>query len=296
VPELPEVETTARGLRASIVGRRIVGAGAMDWPAMLPNAAPEEIDRITAGRTIESVERRGKYLLVGLSDDVWLAIHRKMSGNLILHDHEVPPAPHTHFSLTLDDGRRLDFVDPRKFGRVYLFRSASELTSFLDSRLGPEPLEGLTSARLGQLMARRNGRLKSLLLDQRFLAGLGNLYADEILWVARLHPLRQGSTLTARERNYLFEAIREVLVDAIERRGTSFSSYVDAAGEPGTNQGFLRVYGRAGEPCFRCGSVIERMVIGQRGTWYCRRCQRPRSTTRGREPRSVLRQAQDERG
>jgi formamidopyrimidine-DNA glycosylase len=286
VPELPEVETTARGLRASIIGRRIEGAGAMDWPAMLPNAVPEEIDGVASGRTIESVERRGKYLLLGLSDDQWLAIHRKMSGNLVLHDQDVSPERHTHFSLTLDEGTRLDLVDPRKFGRVYLFRSSTELASFLESRLGPEPLEGLTTARFGQLLARRGGRLKSLLLDQRFLAGLGNLYADEILWVARLHPLRQGSTLTARERNRLFQAIREVLVDAIERRGTSFSSYVDADGEPGTNQLFLRVYGRAGEPCFRCGGVIERMVLGQRGTWFCRRCQVDRQAPMRRAKRS----------
>lgn len=241
---------------------------------MLPNATPDELAQSVAGRAVEHVDRRGKFLLLGLSDDIWLAIHRKMSGNLVLRVAAEPPERHTHLTLPLDDGSRLDLVDPRKFGRVYLFRSRPELDTFLDDRLGPEPLAELTATRLRDLLARRRARLKSLLLDQRFLAGVGNLYADEILWTARLHPLRDASTLTTRERARLLAAIQEVLTEAIERRGTSFSSYIDAAGEPGTNQQFLRVYGRAGEPCLRCAKTIERMVVSQRGTWYCRRCQR----------------------
>jgi formamidopyrimidine-DNA glycosylase len=275
MPELPEVETTARGLRGRILGKRIVGAGAMDWPRMLPNATPELVEAAVRGRTVELVDRRGKYLILGLSDDRWVLIHRKMSGNLVVQDAGSPgPVRHTHLVVRFDDGMELHFVDPRKFGRIYLFTGRSELDRFLAERLGPEPLADLTEARLRALLQRRRGRLKSLLLDQRFLAGIGNLYADEILWEARLHPERSAASLTPRERGRLLQAIRRVLGDAIERRGTSFSTYVDAAGASGDNQDYLRVYGRAGFPCPRCGRPIERRVIAQRGTWLCPRCQK----------------------
>jgi formamidopyrimidine-DNA glycosylase len=274
VPELPEVETTARGLRERIVGRRILAAGGMDWERMLPNATPALVEAAVVGRTVELVDRRGKYLLIGLSGDVWLGIHRKMSGNLVVRPAGVAPVLHTHLVLGLDDGTALDFVDPRKFGRIYLFLGHQDLDDFLATRLGPEPLGELSAEALGRLLQGRRGRLKSLLLDQRFLAGIGNLYADEILWAARLHPERSAASLTSRERGRLLEAIRRVLDEAIRRRGTSLSDYVDAAGEPGDNQDFLQVYGRAGLPCPRCTRPIERRVIAQRGTWLCPRCQR----------------------
>jgi len=181
--------------------------------------------------------------------------------------------------VTFDDGWRMDFVDPRKFGRIYLFLGRDSLDAFLDERLGPEPLE-IERSHLDTLLARRRGRLKSLLLDQTFLAGIGNLYADEILWEARLHPERPADSLTARERGRLHTAIREILAAAIERRGTSLSDYVDAQGEPGTNQEYLQVYGRAGLPCSReaCRRPIVRMVIAQRGTWLCPTCQTVRTS------------------
>jgi formamidopyrimidine-DNA glycosylase len=275
VPELPEVETTARGLRERIVGRRLAAATDMDWPRMLPNATPEAVDAAVRGRAVELVDRRGKYLLIGLAGDIWLVVHRKMSGNLVLRETDAPPVRHTHLVLRFEDRGELHFVDPRKFGRIYLFLERAQLDAFLVDRLGPEPLADLTARRFGELLANRRGRLKSLLLDQRFLAGIGNLYADEILWEARLHPERSAATLTSRERANLLAAIQQVLEAAIERRGTTFSSYLDAAGEPGDNQDFLQVYGRAGQPCPRCGHPIERRVIAQRGTWFCPRCQRP---------------------
>lgn len=275
MPELPEVETTARGLRARIVGRRIVGVGAMDWPRMLPNATPAAIEATTQGRIVESVDRRGKYLLLGLTGDYWLVVHRKMSGNLVLRDAAAAPGRHSHLSLELDDSTRLDFVDPRKFGRVYLFEERRLLDEFVAARLGPEPLSDLTPVELGALLRGRRGRLKSLLLDQRFLAGIGNLYADEILWDACLHPERPAGSLVPVEQVRLLESTRRVLSEAIRRRGTSFSDYVDAGGDPGDNQSFLEVYGRAGLPCSRCGHPIERRVIAQRGTWLCPACQRP---------------------
>jgi formamidopyrimidine-DNA glycosylase len=273
VPELPEVETTARGLRPLLVGRRIAAAGQMDWPNMLPNAEPAELEAALPGETVEAVERRGKYLILHLSGGRAVVIHRKMSGNLILRRLASPPERHTHLVLRFDDGSELHFVDPRKFGRIYYFRTEAELQAFLAARLGPEPLDDLSPGRLAALLRGRRRRLKSLLLDQAFLAGLGNLYADEALWLARLHPERSGDTLTPAEVRRLSQAIREVLESAIQRRGTSFSSYRDAAGEPGENQGHLLVYGRAGQPCRRCRTPIERRLIAQRGTWLCPRCQ-----------------------
>jgi formamidopyrimidine-DNA glycosylase len=281
VPELPEVETTARGLRERILGRTIVAVGSLDWPRMAPNATLETLAKTAVGRSIEAITRRGKYVIVGLSGEAYLVLHRKMSGNLVLRTTDLPAATHTHLTVTFDDGWRLDFVDPRKFGRIYLFLGRDALDAFLDERLGPEPLE-IERRELDTLMGRRRGRLKSLLLDQTFLAGIGNLYADEILWESRLHPERSVESLTARERGRLHEAIQQILSTAIERRGTSLSDYVDAAGEQGTNQDFLQVYGRAGLPCPReaCGRTIVRLVVAQRGTWLCPGCQT--ATTRRR--------------
>ena len=274
MPELPEVETTARGLRERIIGRTVVEVGALDWPRMAPNATLPMLAEATVGRSVESVARRGKFVIAGLTDDVFLVLHRKMSGNLVLRTTDLPLAPHTHLTVTLDDGWRLDFVDPRKFGRIYLFVGRGMLDAFLDERLGPEPLE-ISRRDFDRLLGGRRGRLKSLLLDQTFLAGIGNLYADEILWEARLHPERPADSLTPRERGRLHGAIQSVLESAIARRGTSFSDYVDATGDKGTNQDYLQAYGRHGLPCSRrsCGQPITRRVVGQRGTWLCTRCQ-----------------------
>jgi len=248
----------------------------MDWPRMIPNSTPEQVEAAVAGRTVEGVERRGKYLLLGLSGDCWLVIHRKMSGNVTLSGPDAAAARHTHLVLWFDDETQLRFVDPRKFGRIYLFAGHAALDAFLRERLGPEPLDDLTPPGLRDMLARRRARLKSLLLDQRFLAGIGNLYADEILWEARLHPARSAQSLTARERSRLLDATQRVLLGAILRRGTSVSDYVDANGERGQNQDFLQVYGREGLPCPRCGRPIIRQVIAQRGTWFCPGCQRVR--------------------
>jgi formamidopyrimidine-DNA glycosylase len=170
VPELPEVETTARGLRERVLGRSIVAVGSLDWPRMAPNATLETLAQTAVGRTIESVTRRGKYVIVGLNGDAFLVLHRKMSGNLVLRTTDLPEAPHTHLTVSLDDGWRIDFIDPRKFGRIYLFLGRAALDLFLDDRLGPEPLE-IERDELDLLIGRRRGRLKSLLLDQSFLAG-----------------------------------------------------------------------------------------------------------------------------
>ena len=281
MPELPEVETTARSLRPRLIGHRVTAVTGVDWPRMLPNTSEAELQLALGGRAVRTVERRGKYLLIGFDDDQWLAVHRKMSGNLLLQEATRPPEPHTHLSVELDDGSRLRFVDARKFGSVYLFRSREQLDDFLAERLGPDSLVDLDEGVLAAKLRGRKARLKPLLLDQAFLAGVGNLYADEALWEARLHPLRTADSLSAGEVRRLARAIRQVLVTGIERRGTSFSTYRDADGSAGENQAFLNVYGREGQPCPRCGRPIRRILIGQRGSHFCPHCQRQAITPRG---------------
>jgi formamidopyrimidine-DNA glycosylase len=241
---------------------------------MLPNASEAELAAVLKGRRILSVDRRGKYLLIGFDRDLWLAIHRKMSGNLLLEPEGAPRALHTHLAVQLDDRTELRFVDTRKFGRAYLFRSRVELDDFLAERLGPDSLLELDALVLAEKLRRRKGRIKPLLLDQAFLAGVGNLYADEALWDARVHPLRPADSLSGREVRRLARAITEVLLTAIERRGTSFSTYRDSDGSEGENQEFLNVYGREGLPCPRCGCPISRILIGQRSSHFCPICQR----------------------
>jgi formamidopyrimidine-DNA glycosylase len=179
------------------------------------------------------------------------------------------------------------FVDPRKFGRIYLFRSNDERDDFLNERLGPDSLSGFDAAVLAAKLRGRKGRLKSLLLDQAFIAGVGNLYADEALWLARIHPLRAADTLSPREIERLADAIRQVFMQAIERRGTSFdANYRDADGEPGENQAFLNAYGRESQPCPRCGRRIQRIQIGGRSTHFCARCQPMRPAVSGSASRT----------
>ena len=274
MPELPEVETTARSLRPRLLGRRVTAVDGVDWPRMLPNTSESDLQGTLIGREVISVDRRGKYLLLAFDDDVSVAIHRKMSGNLLLQAPDLPRERHTHLVMQFDDRTELRFVDARKFGRVYLFRSNAELSDFLAERLGPDSLVDLDETVLAAKLRGRKARIKPLLLDQAFLAGVGNLYADEALWEARLHPLRTADSLSKREVRRLAQAIKQVLVLGIERRGTSFSSYRDSDGIPGENQEFLNVYGREGQPCPRCGTSLRRIVIGQRSAFFCPREQK----------------------
>jgi formamidopyrimidine-DNA glycosylase len=196
-----------------------------------------------------------------------------MIGNLLFEPTTNDREAHTHLVVGFDNRMDLRFVDARKFGRVYLFRSGIELNDFFAERLGPDSLVDLDGALLADKLKGRRGRLKSLLLDQAFLAGVGNLYADEALWEARLHPLRTANSLSADEVQRLAVAVKQVLALGIERRGTSFSSYRDSDGTPGENQEFLSVYGREGEACPRCGTPIRRIRIGQRSSYFCPTCQ-----------------------
>jgi formamidopyrimidine-DNA glycosylase len=273
MPELPEVETSRRTLEPLVVGRRIVGLRVGDFPGVLGGDDPVEVAARLAGSTIERVRRRGKYLLFDLDDDTTIEGHLRMTGQLVVQPAGAPPLRFEHLAIVLDDGQEIRFADQRKFGRVRHLPDGE--ADRLDARLGPEPLSrAFTAARLATALARRPGKIKSVLLDQRLVAGLGNIYVDEALYLARIHPERAANSLTEAEIRRLHRAIRAVLRAGIVRRGTSFSSYRDATGAAGENQRFLNVYGRSrGGRCPRCGGEIARIVVGGRGTHFCPTCQ-----------------------
>ncbi len=271
MPELPEVETVARGLHRALVGQTITGV-AVHWPRTVAVPAVDEFRGRIAGRQVRSVSRRGKYLVVRL-DQGYLLIHLKMSGRLHVVPAQSPPGRHLRACFDLEDGRQLRFYDARKFGRLYLVADPAEVTG----GLGPEPLaEAFTLEEFVRRLGRRTGRLKPLLLDQSFLAGVGNIYADEVLFAARLHPLRRADSLGPDERARLYEAIRTVLAQAVAGGGTTLEDggYADVEGRPGSYQEQVAVYGRAGAPCRACGTPIERLVIGGRSSHFCPGCQK----------------------
>ncbi|HEU5430295.1 MAG TPA: DNA-formamidopyrimidine glycosylase [Thermomicrobiales bacterium] len=274
MPELPEVETSRRTLEPLVAGRRIVGLRVGDFPGVLGGDDPAAVEARLAGSTIERVRRRGKYLLLELDDGTTIEAHLRMTGQLVVVPAGTSPLRFEHLAIALDDGQEIRFADQRKFGRVrHLPEGAADR---LEARLGPEPLSaGFTAAALAAAVARRPGKIKSVLLDQRLVAGLGNIYVDEALFLARIHPERAANSLTEAETRRLHRVIRAVLRAGIARRGTSFSSYRDARGASGENQRFLNVYGRArGGRCPRCGGEIARIVVGGRGTHFCPVCQR----------------------
>ncbi len=270
MPELPEVETAVRALRRPLIGRTITGAR-NDWPRHVAIPLPEELRERITGRRVEAIDRRGKYLVFTLSDDETLIVHLKMTGHLSVVPAETPPDPYAHTVFELDDGRELRFRDPRKFGRVYLVRDPAEVLG----PLGPEPLpEDFTAQALAERLARRKRVLKPLLLDQTFIAGIGNIYADEALFHAGIMPTRRSDTLTAEEIVALHAAIRKVLTMGIEREGASITNYVKPDGQKGDMQNAVFVFRRTGQSCYECGGPIERIVLGGRSTHYCPRCQR----------------------
>jgi formamidopyrimidine-DNA glycosylase len=281
VPELPEVETIVRDLRPQLAGRRIESVQLTRDPAIrgrlvrYPNATTF-IRRLRA-RTIRSVERRGKYLVMPLDNDgERLVVHLGMTGHLRVWEPEETPVKHTHFRALLDSGLELRYDDPRQFGRLLLGTQEALIASrAFPARLGPEPIHGeLTEAEFDRIVKSRRRPIKSALLDQSFLAGVGNIYADEACFRAGIRPSRWTHRLTARERRALYSAIQEVLENSIAARGSSIINYVDAFGLRGTNQEKLLVYGRSGEPCVTCGTPLQGTRLAGRGTVYCRKCQR----------------------
>lgn len=273
MPELPEVETVRRSLLPHVLGRRITGLRLGDFAGVLGGAAPEAVAARLIGREIVTINRRAKYLLLGLDDETTVMIHLRMTGQLSVVPRADPKLRFEHLAIELDNGQDVRFADQRKFGRV-LHLLPTDIRS-LDRRLGPEPLSSAFSAEaLGAALARRPGKLKSVLLDQSLVAGLGNIYVDEALFRARLHPERSARSLTGDEIRRLHRAIRAVLREGLEHRGTTFSSFQDANGEAGGYGAILTVYGRGGQGlCPRCGAPLAKIVVGGRGTHYCPTCQ-----------------------
>jgi formamidopyrimidine-DNA glycosylase len=294
MPELPEVETVARDLRPKLVGAEIVGARCT-WARTLRTHTPEAFAEAIPGHRVLSVARRGKQLVIGLTDGLALTVHLKMTGQLFVVPAELPIDPYVRLVLELADARELRFRDIRKFGRVGLYRrdAGGELLleeggASIFASTGPEPLDDAFTLREFRRRLRvRKGRLKPLLLNQAFVAGIGNIYADEALWLARLHPLRFASSLRPPDESRLYRAIRSVLAEAVERRGSSIDDYTAPDGD-GEMQEQLQIYQRTGEACPRCGHAVKRIVIGARSTHFCSWCQRLPLTDR-RGAKAILR-------
>ena len=274
MPELPEVETVARGLRETVLGRQILSVRLnktdfIDDPAALERNLP--------GRRIDAVERYGKFMLLRLSAApdsaaaASLLVHLGMTGHLSPKPAAEPSEKHTHVWFALDDGRELRYTDARRFGRM-AYLAGDDLSTEL-RRFGAEPLE-ITDQEFARRIRSRRARVKALLLDQSVLRGVGNIYADESLWHAKIHPARLGSSLSPSQAAALRRALREILEKAIRLRGSSISDFLDAEGEPGNYQLHHRAYGREGKKCRRCGALIRRGIVAGRSSYFCPHCQR----------------------
>jgi formamidopyrimidine-DNA glycosylase len=273
MPELPEVETVARGLQAVLPGKHIldVRLGKTDFID-----DPAAIERELPGCRIAGVRRFGKFLLLDLERPTGsgaqfsLQVHLGMTGQIVTCPPEARVAPHTHLFFALDDGRELRYTDIRRFGRIRILADGARESVLRE--FGLDPLEASKEEFQASIRSRR-ARIKALLLDQHVLRGIGNIYADESLWRARIHPLRLGEKLKDQELRRLFRAVQHVLREAIRLRGSSVSDYVDANGEPGEFQLRHRVYMREGKKCFQCSAAIRRAIVAGRGSYFCPRCQ-----------------------
>lgn len=272
MPELPEVQHAADSLGAQIVGARIASVTRLDWPPLLETPDEASFAALIAGRQVLSTGRRAKWILVQLDAGLTLAIHLRMSGYLLVMLPDAEPDKYTHLVLALDDGRQVCFHDTRKFGKVRLLDAAG--VARLAERHGTEPLgDGFTPEHLRQLLAGKMRAIKPALLDQALIAGIGNIYADESLWLAKIHPLRRAGSLGEAEIDALHAGIRDALSDGLANGGSTLRDYRNARGEAGTNQEHFHAYDRDGTPCDRCGTPIAKIVVAQRGTHFCPQCQ-----------------------
>jgi len=273
VPELPEVETIKNDLRELVVGRRIERATVND-PRLVRYPSVAEFEAGLAGQRLVGVDRRAKYLLIRLSSGKTLVVQLMTTGQLLLVDPETPLRKSTRLILDLDNGRQLRLLDSSHLARVHLLDD-SRLTERLPlGELGPEAISPeLTLPEFARRLKRRR-QIKALLLDQRVIAGLGNIYVDESLFEARVHPLRPASSLSGEEVERLYRAIRHILSEAIRMRGTTTRSYRDVLGRKGGYQERLKVVARAGKPCFECSGTVAKMWVAGRETYYCPSCQR----------------------
>jgi formamidopyrimidine-DNA glycosylase len=275
LPELPEVQTIVDALIcAGFVGKRIQKTTVL-WPKTIATSDPDRFNRQVRNKTINHIGRRGKFIIFELSDDLFMAVHLRMTGRFELVRNITSPNPHVQIILNISDGRRLLFHDTRKFGRFYISKTLDTLTG----NLGPEPLsDRFTAKTLAKRLNGRRRQIKPLLLDQTFLAGLGNIYVDEALWRSRIHPIRPAHGLQWAEVKSLHRAIRYVLRQGLRNAGTSLGkglgNYSGLQKSQGKNSRFLKVFGRTGLPCQKCAEPIERLLVGQRGTHICINCQR----------------------
>jgi formamidopyrimidine-DNA glycosylase len=274
LPELPEVETIKRTLELKLAGRTIREVTVL-FPGVIGSPSPEQFADGLRNVRVRRLGRRGKFLLVELDAGQTLVIHFRMTGRLIYHPGKAPPAEHTHVVFDLDGDSQLHFMDTRKFGRLWLLPNSALTQHSSLGKLGREPLEeGFTREFLRLELPRRRTRIKPLLLDQTFIAGLGNIYADEALHLAGLHPEKPAQDLSFAEISRLHRAIQRVLQDGIEHHGTTLRDYLDGAGTAGRHQDYLRVHRRTGLPCPVCGTRISRKKVGGRSTHYCPCCQK----------------------
>lgn len=271
MPELPEVETVRRGLEPAVVGRMVRDVRfTPEGERLLQGVPPGQFCDYMVGRRFEAANRRGKYLIFPLDDGRSFVAHLRMTGRLEVEAADAPDGQFFRAGILLDDGHELRWRDVRRFGT---WEIVGDLAA-LERKLGPEPLEAaFTPAELAAAARGRRGPIKSVLLDQRRVAGLGNIYVDEALHRAGVHPLRPAGALTSAEITALHAALRDVLERGISNFGTTLRDFVNAYGQEGRNREHLQVYQRRGEPCYRCGTAIERIVVGGRGTHFCPRCQ-----------------------
>ena len=275
MPELPEVEHVVRALRRSILGRRILAAE-IKLPRLLVGSSPTSFKRKLRGARIDAVNRRGKYILIELDKQQVLVVHLRMTGKFLCIGADQPLPPYPHVVFYLDDDRRLVFCDMRQFGRMRLLPTQKLLALPQIETLAPEPLtDDFSLAYLLETLSKSRRSLKQLLLDQTRILGLGNIYASEALFLARISPLKAADSLSKKRASRLHEAIREILQEAIDAGSTLRIDLTDGNGSYfGTTERFWRVYEREGEPCVNCGTRIRRVVQGGRSTYYCPRCQR----------------------
>lgn len=279
MPELPEVQHATDSLAAQIMGCQFTGVTKLDWERMVETPTPDEFRALLAGRVVQGARRRAKWILLELDGGWTLALHLRMSGHITVEEPMIEPGLYVHLVIGLSDGRQIFFHDTRKFGRARLLDVAG--VANLEGLHGAEPLDpAFTPELLGELLRRRNRQLKPFLLDQHIVAGIGNIYADEALWRARIHPLRTSSTLNNDEIEQLHAAIRSALDAGIQHGGSTLRDYRNAYGEAGTNQQHFFAYDRTGQPCQRCGAIIVKIFVGQRGTHYCPECQQRDTLTR----------------
>jgi formamidopyrimidine-DNA glycosylase len=287
MPELPEVESVRRRIAPVLEGRRFEHVEIND-PRLVRPYEPAEVAAELTGERVAAVDRRGKYLIVRFESGRALLIHLRMTGSLGHHEHGIDAdEPHRRAVVRLDNGSDVTYRDVRRFG-TWLLLEPGELEPYLSAKVGEEPLDALfTAARLGAKLERRRAPIKAALLDQRTLAGMGNIYVDEALWRARIHPLRPAETIDRNELRRLHGAIRKALEAGIARQGSTLRDYRLPDGAQGTMQHEFKVYGRGGEPCDRCGTPIAKSRVGGRGTWFCPTCQplEPRQAARSSSSR-----------